>query len=88
MVGFNRAFSTYGLLNVIKFRNACLCLNLKKCRPSVLVKHKQLNNMLAAYFCKICIWLAGGQPDATFNWLVAGRMQTIDKFGYFVLHDR
>jgi hypothetical protein len=30
--------------------------------------------------------LADLQPDANLIWLVAGRMQIIDKFGYFVLH--
>jgi hypothetical protein len=30
--------------------------------------------------------LADCQPNANFIRLVAGRMQTIDKFGYFVLH--
>jgi hypothetical protein len=30
--------------------------------------------------------LAGRQPDAVFIGLVAGHMQAIDKFGYFVLH--
>jgi hypothetical protein len=30
----------------------------------------------------------GCQPDANFIRLVASRMQTSDKFGYFVLHGR
>jgi hypothetical protein len=30
----------------------------------------------------------GGQPDGNFIQLVAGRMQTIDKFGYFLLDSR
>jgi hypothetical protein len=29
---------------------------------------------------------AGRQPDENSIWLVASHMQTIDKFGYFVLH--
>jgi hypothetical protein len=31
---------------------------------------------------------AGSQADANLIWLVAGRMQIFDKFGYFVLHNR
>jgi hypothetical protein len=30
----------------------------------------------------------GGQPDASFVQLGASRMQTIDKFGYFLLDSR
>jgi hypothetical protein len=30
----------------------------------------------------------GGQPDENFIWLVASRMQTIDKFGYSLLDSR
>jgi hypothetical protein len=43
--------------------------------------------VLAAYFCKI-LHPVGGQPDANFILLVASRMQTIDKFGYFLLDSR
>jgi hypothetical protein len=43
----------------------------KKCRPSVLAKHQQLNKMLAAYFCKICIWLAASRMQLSFGWLLA-----------------
>jgi hypothetical protein len=48
----------------------------------VLAKYYPLNNVLAAYFCKI-LHPVGGQPDANFIQLVASRMQAIDKFGGF-----
>jgi hypothetical protein len=55
-----------------KFFYACSWFNFKKCRPSVLAKHWQLNNVLAAY-CH--------QLDANFFQLVANHMQTIGNLG-------
>jgi hypothetical protein len=43
--------------------------------------------VLAAYFCEI-LHPVSGQQDANFIRLVASRMQTIDKFGYFLLDSR
>jgi hypothetical protein len=43
--------------------------------------------VLAAYFCKI-LHPIGGQLDANFIRLVASRLQTIEKFGYFLLDSR
>jgi hypothetical protein len=60
-----------GRLMFLKFHNSCSCFNLKKCRPSVLAKHKQLNNVLAAYFCKICIRLAASKMQISFGWSLA-----------------
>jgi hypothetical protein len=59
---------------------------LKKYRPSVLAKHWQLHNVLANYFCKICIWLAASQMQISFGWSPA--TCHIDKFEYFVLQGR
>jgi hypothetical protein len=37
----------------------------------VLAKHEQLKNVLAAYFCKICIWLAASKMQISFGWSLA-----------------
>jgi hypothetical protein len=38
----------------------------------MLAKHYQLNNVLAAYFCKICIRLAASRMQISFSWSQAG----------------
>jgi hypothetical protein len=40
----------------------------QKYRPSGLAKLLQLNNVLAAYFCKICIRLAASRMQISFGW--------------------
>jgi hypothetical protein len=37
----------------------------------VLAKHWPLNNVLAVYFCKICIQLAASRMQISFGWLPA-----------------
>jgi hypothetical protein len=37
----------------------------------MLAKHQQLKNVLAAYFCKICIRLAASQMPISFVWSLA-----------------
>jgi hypothetical protein len=63
------------------FKKHVHILILKKSRPSVLAKHQQLNNVLAAVQN---LHSASRQQDANFIWLVASRMQT----GNFVMHGR
>jgi hypothetical protein len=53
------------------FHKAFSCFDFKKCHPSVLAKHQQLNNVLAAYFCKICIRLAASMMQISFGWSLA-----------------
>jgi hypothetical protein len=38
----------------------------------MLAKHLRLNNVLAANFCKICIWLAASRMQISFSQLLAG----------------
>ncbi len=44
----------------------------KKCSPSGLAKHQPLYNVLAAYFCKICIQLAASRMQISFSQPLAG----------------
>jgi hypothetical protein len=37
----------------------------------MLAKHSQLNNALAADFCKICIRLAASQMQISYGWSLA-----------------
>jgi hypothetical protein len=60
-----------GRLMFLKFRNSCSCFIFKKFCPSVLAKHEQLKNVLAAYFCKICIRLAASKMQISFGWSLA-----------------
>jgi hypothetical protein len=61
-----------------KFQMPVYVLIIKNVVPACLqcASHFSLQNMHPA----------GRQPDSNFIQLVAGRMQTNDKFGYFVLH--
>jgi hypothetical protein len=82
-----------GHLMYYKFPNVFSCYYVLKFHPSVLAKHSWLNNVVAAYFSKICIRLAARCSVIIIRWpLARGKFQTVSrqpsanyyKFGYLV----